>query len=77
MSYAKAMKHHNNIKKCKKQSNMFMGFDTGTVWKNTTPQCFDDIRRWFKERNVTGNKSYIRECIREQIALARIFKATT
>jgi hypothetical protein len=27
MSYEKAMKHRRNIRKCKKQSNMYFGFD--------------------------------------------------
>jgi hypothetical protein len=71
MSYAKAMKHYNNIRKCKKQRNMHFGFDscsgpTPSIWSN--PRFV--VGQWFKDRHF-GDSQHARECIREQIQLIR------
>lgn len=74
MSYKKAMKHWNNIRKCKKQAaNMYMGFDAGNGAFKETPAMAESrvlmgqIKSWFRERHE-GNKQYNRECVREAIA---------
>ncbi len=78
MSYEKAMKHSRNVRKLKKQANMYMGFDTGSGrWPSArgTPlgACMMHIRDWFKWRHDgdAAERKLTRECIREQIAEAR------
>ena len=71
MSYGKAMKHTANVRKCKKQSRNYMGFDTGSgAWPNVRRNPIFarelEVREWFKDRH-NGDKQYARECIREAI----------
>ena len=72
MSYAKAMKHARNIRKCRKQRNMHFGFDCASgAWPSiwTNPKFV--VGEWFKRRHE-GDSQYNRECIREQIKAARL-----
>ena len=77
MSYAKAMKHASNVRKCRKQKNMYMGFDTGSGrWPSIrgTPYgaALMHVRDWFTTRHTCEHGSqYARECIREQIKIIR------
>lgn len=78
MSYKKAMKHAANVRKCRKQSRNYMGFDAGTgSWPNPrrSPLRAREIEvcEWFKDRH-RGDKQYIRECIRETIADVRAMR---
>ena len=78
MSYEKAMKHARNVRKCRKQSRQFMGFDTGPSdrpWKSiwTCPEYV--IRNWFSRRH-DGDKQHSRECIRQKIAELRATRRT-
>jgi hypothetical protein len=70
MSYEKAMRHHANVKKTKKQASMHFGFDTNSVQEtsfNREANCLlMNVRAWFRERHE-GNSSYNRECVREAI----------
>lgn len=72
MSYEKAMKHARNIRKLKKQSRMYMGFDVSSGRAKPSPQAREleckrmEVRRWFKDRH-DGDLQYNRECIRESI----------
>lgn len=75
MSYEKAMKHSANVRKCKKQSRQYMGFDAGTgFWPNPRRNPYMaallEVREWFRDRH-RGNAQYNRECIREAIAECR------
>lgn len=75
MSYDKAMRHTGNVRKCRKQSRMYMGFDTGSgSWPNARRNPLFarelEVREWFKDRH-RGNSQYNRECIREAIADVR------
>jgi len=75
MSYEKAMKHSANVRKCRKQSHQYMGFDTGTgSWPNPRRNPYMaallEVREWFKTRHQ-GDSKYNRECIREAIAECR------
>ena len=82
MSYAKAMKHARNVRKCRKQANMHFGFDTGSgKWPAASPACraLDDIRRWFKWRHDDAKEKgykYVRECIQEKINEYRLLTTT-
>lgn len=80
MSYEKAMKHTRNVRKCRKQSRQYMGFDTGSghwpgVGQSPYLMALLEVRRWFKERH-RGDPAYNRECIREAIARCRSHAAT-
>lgn len=70
MSYEKAMRHHANIRKRKKQATMSFGFDAVTVKETPLDReaiCLRlEITRWFKSR-FDGDAQYNRECIRESI----------
>ena len=75
MSYAKAMKHSRNVRKCRMQSRMHFGFDTGSGswpsgWGNPNVRPFLEIQEWFPRRH-NGDKAYNRECIREAVRAAR------
>lgn len=75
MSYEKAMRHTRNVKKCRRQSRQYMGFDTGSgEWKNPRSNpymaAWINVREWFRSRHV-GDSQYNRECIREAIAECR------
>lgn len=75
MSYEKAMKHSANVRKCRKQSGMYMGFDAGTgSWPNPRRNPYIaallEVREWFSNRH-SGDKQHNRECIREAIAECR------
>ncbi|MGP1715589.1 MAG: hypothetical protein ACTS9Y_00285 [Methylophilus sp.] len=79
MSYDKAMKHHANIRKCKKQSNNHFGFAVGSEWKAARStdygSAFMNVRDWWKERKLglsRVKRKDLYEAIREQIALLRI-----
>lgn len=81
MSYEKAMKHTRNIRKCRKQSNNYMGFDTGSgKWPSARSNPYLarilEIREWFKLRNKGSaeTRKHKRECIREAICDARALK---
>lgn len=75
MSYDKAMRHARNVRKLKKQANMFMGFNASTTpWPNPrrdpeTALCIQ-IKDWFKHRRF-GDHAYNRECIRDSVAELR------
>lgn len=81
MSYAKAMKHTRNVRKCRKQSKMYMGFNTGLIgnfpsFRSTAyGAALCEVRDWFRQRNDDGmeKRQYNRECVRE--ALARLLTA--
>jgi len=82
MSYAKAMKHARNVRKCRKMSNMYMGFDTGSGrWPSirSTPygRAMCEIRDWYPRRNEgdAATRQYNRECIREAVQSMRAAKA--
>lgn len=70
MSYAKAMKHHANTSKRKKQATMHFGFSAVTVKETPLDReaicLLRDISTWFKSR-AEGCAQYNRECIREAI----------
>lgn len=74
MSYEKAMKHHRNIKKCKKQSTMHFGFDscskpTKSIWSNPRFR----IEKAYNNRHTDSRGlTYIRECIAEYIEDIRL-----
>lgn len=76
MSYEKAMKHARNVRKCRKQKKMYMGFDTGTDSFKESPECRAlnvqrmEVSRWFSERH-NGDSAYNRECIRQSISELR------
>lgn len=77
MSYEKAMKHARNVRKLKKQSRMYMGFDTSSGLAKQSPavremQCkIMEVKRWFRDRH-DGDSQYNRECIRESISDLRL-----
>lgn len=77
MSYEKAMKHARNVRKLKKQSRMYMGFDASSGLAKPSPavremQCkMMEVNRWFKERH-DGDSQYNRECIRESVGDLRL-----
>lgn len=78
MSYEKAMKHHRNVRKCRKQANNHFGFDTGSGhWPSGRAHPYMgrimEIRDWFPDRNrgTAEERKLCRECIRESIAAAR------
>lgn len=81
MSYEKAMKHNRNVVKCRKQSRNYLGFNTASGrwpsgYGNQNLRPLLNIRDWFPIRN-NGDGAYkkrLRECIREAIEDARIFK---
>lgn len=78
MSYEKAMRHAANVRKCRKQSRNYMGFDAGTgSWPNARRSPLRareiEVGEWFKERH-RGDKQYLRECIREAIADVRAMR---
>lgn len=74
MSYDKAMRHTRNVRKTRKQSRQYMGFDTGSAWpnprRNPKTDALLEIQEWFTNRNM-GDKAHNRECIREAIARYR------
>lgn len=81
MSYNKAMRHHANLLKCKKQGNNYFGFDTGSgrwpsIWSTEYGSAYMSLRLWFKDRHFEPKekRQYLRECIREQIAIMRKYK---
>lgn len=81
MSYEKAMKHNRNVVKCRKQSRNYFGFNTASGrwpsgYGNPNLRPLLDIRNWFPIRNNGDGayKKHLRECIREAIEDARIFK---
>jgi hypothetical protein len=79
MSYAKAMKHTRNVRKCRKQANNYMGFDAGTGnWpnprRNPEVAAMIQVKDWYRYRHH-GDKQYNRECIREAIADLRKIRA--
>jgi hypothetical protein len=78
MSYEKAMKHHANVRKCKKQGNNYFGFDTGSGhWPSFRAteygEAFLSVREWFRDRKYhTGaERKHFAECIKEQIRTLR------
>ena len=77
MSYEKAMKHARNVRKIKKQSRMYMGFDSSSGLAKPSPaarelQCkLLEVKRWFKDRH-DGDRQYNRECIRESVGDLRL-----
>lgn len=77
MSYEKAMKHARNVRKQKKQSRMYMGFDTSSGLAKPSPavremQCkMMEVKRWFRDRH-DGDSQYNRDCIRESVADLRL-----
>lgn len=78
MSYEKAMKHTRNVRKVRKQANMYMGFDTGSGrWpagrSNPYLAAILNIREWFPLRHEgdAAARQHTRECIKEQIQDAR------
>lgn len=78
MSYAKAMKHARNVRKSRKQSRMYFGFDTGTPWaspyRNPELALLRDIRNWFKDRHfygITRSRDCICAAIKELRALRK------
>lgn len=78
MSYEKAMKHTANVRKCRKQSRQYMGFDTGSSWgrnprQNPYMAALLEVREWFATRHF-GDLQYNRECIREAVAECRKHK---
>lgn len=78
MSYEKAMRHAGNVRKCRKQSRNYMGFDAGSgAWPNARRNPLVareiEVREWYKERH-RGDKQYLRECIREAIADVRAMR---
>lgn len=86
MSYAKAMKHARNVRKCRKQSKMYMGFDTGggrwpSIGSSPALSLEREVKEWFRDRHIDAkilNKSpqYVRECIRESITKLREIRRT-
>lgn len=81
MSYAKAMKHARNVRKCRKMRNMYMGFDTGSgSWPSfrATPYggALCEVRDWWPQRHDgdAAKRQYNRECIREAITRLRAAK---
>jgi hypothetical protein len=76
MSYDKAMKHWRNVRKCKKQSRQFMGFDaSSTRWE--APGRNPEIvfyRMWRERRDE--EPAHMRECLREQLKLVRAARAS-
>lgn len=75
MSYEKAMRHAGNVRKCRKQSRQYLGFDAGSgSWPNPRRNPYLaallEVREWFATRHQ-GNAQYNRECIREAIAECR------
>jgi hypothetical protein len=78
MSYEKAMRHTRNVRKVKKQSRQYMGFDTGSgPWPNPRRNPLFarvlEVQEWFRDRH-RGDKQYNRECIREAIADVRAMR---
>lgn len=78
MSYEKAMKHTANVRKCRKQSRQYMGFDTGSSWGKNPRQNphfarLLEVREWFATRH-RGDSQYNRECIREAVADCRQYR---
>jgi len=80
MSYAKAMKHARSIRKCRKQSRMYFGFDScsgPTKAASASPLLGPllNTRRWFQDRRDdhpgSAGYRYRRECVREAIAAYR------
>ena len=72
MSYKKAMKHACSPRKMKIRKKMHYGFDTcsgPSIWSNPVFVAGE----WFKRRWEGNNPQYNRECVREQIKLAREF----
>ncbi len=72
MSYEKAMKHWRNPRKGKPQ---YMGFEScsgKSVRSNPYMCAIISIQDWWKSRHE-GNSAYNRECIREQVAEARLY----
>lgn len=59
MSYAKAMKHNKNIRKCRKQRNMYMGFSA--LAKNERRKLPWLGSAWFKKGMEAEREKYIRE----------------
>lgn len=81
MSYAKAMKHSRNLRKCRKQGRNYLGFDTGSGrWpaarSNPYLAALLNVREWFRLRNWgdAATRTYTRECIREALQEARLAK---
>lgn len=75
MSYEKAMRHAANVRKCKKQSRNYLGFDAGSgSWPNPRRNPLRareiEVAEWFRDRH-RGDSQYNRECIREAIADVR------
>ncbi|ELP6118985.1 TPA: hypothetical protein I7730_16145 [Vibrio vulnificus] len=80
MSYEKAMSH--SIRKSRKQSNNYFGFDTGTDSFKQSPESraltcqMMEVSRWFKDRHSSERGShYMRECIREAVVRLRDMRA--
>jgi hypothetical protein len=76
MSYAKAMKHARNVRKCRKQSRMHFGFDVGSgswpsIRSNPLFAAELEVREWFAARHIGGDAQYNRECIRDAISTLR------
>lgn len=81
MSYEKAMKHTRNVRKCRKQANNYMGFDTGSghwpsIRSTEFGEAYVSVREWFRDRHLWDKEQaqHTRECIREQIAVLRKYK---
>ena len=75
MSYEKAMRHSRNVRKQRKQANMYFGFDTGargvkSAYACPISECLMNISYWFKSRH-SGDKAKSRQSIREEIAIYR------
>jgi hypothetical protein len=80
MSYEKAMKHSRNVRKCRKQSGNYMGFDAGTgAWpnprRNPETRLILQLRDWLKMRHF-DDAAHNRACIRESIAELRELRTT-
>ncbi len=78
MSYAKAMKHAHNVRKCRKQGKMHFGFNCSDTpwpsgWGNPSIRPLLEIQTWFPMRNDgdAAKRQHNRECIREAIMEAR------
>jgi hypothetical protein len=75
MSYEKAMKHARNVRKCRKQSRMYFGFDCcGGKAMSEKHRMLSDISTMFITRNrkrSEQDKIWIRSEIRKYIQFYR------
>ena len=76
MSYEKAMKHHRNIRKCKKQRGMYLGFavsDEPWINPRRDPETalVIEIREGFKYRRPGDDQETFRWCMRNAVRRLR------